>query len=393
MKYINVLAVLAVLPVMALAANGFDDEVNAELDRMYDASSKSTGQKATGSPSAVQVNVTNSAEQTQVAQQAQKQPTTVIEASPLTESRADKIRKARQEVEVQTENKIVEKLEMSRIEDERRRSEILFGDKFNQMNGGVSPQPAAPVVVVPAPTPVPAPVVLAPVPVQEVAPVVVAPEEPKLSREDVRNEVSAALADMKEKEKKPEDKWYMGALLGVGEYPDASNVKGSYALGFSTGKKFKDRLLVEGSFMYGSYDVKQAYGGSYYYGYTSYLPRITTMDQYQGALTAKVQMGDAIIRPVIGATMAYTYRSFTDKQFSTYNSNATSDAVDVGAVAGLDLELSEGFTLGLDLRYMMNLTSKTSSDFQRSTVYQNPNQSPIEKFNYYTLGLIGRTTF
>jgi outer membrane protein W len=390
MKYMNVLAVLAILPVMALAASGFDDEVNAELDRMYDATAQSTGQKATGSPSAVQVNVTNATDQTQVAQQAQKQPVTIIEASPLMESRADKIRKARQDVEVQTEQKIVEKLEMSRIEDERRRSEILFGDKFNQMSGGVSAP--APAVVVPAPTP--APVVLAPVPVQEVAPVEVTPAEPSLSREDVRNEMTAALADMKEKDKKPEDKWFMGALLGVGEYPDASNVKGSYALGVSAGKKYKDRLLVEGSFMYASYDVQQeSIGSYYYYSYANYLPRITTMDQYQAALTAKMQLGDAMIRPLIGATMAYTYRSFTDKQFSTYSSNATSDAVDVGAVAGLDLELSDTFSLGLDLRYMINLTSKTSSDFQRSTIYQRTNATPIEKFNYYTLGLVGRSTF
>ena len=63
-----------------------------------------------------------------------KQPTTVIEASPLTESKAETIRKARQDAELATEQTIVEKLEMSRMEDEKRRAEVLFGDKFNSLN-------------------------------------------------------------------------------------------------------------------------------------------------------------------------------------------------------------------------------------------------------------------
>lgn len=410
MKYINVLAVLALMPVAVLAANNFDDEVNAELDRMYDSTAKTapSPQKATVLPSAVQVNVTNAssqgqtqgAEQVQTVSQAQKQPTTVIEASPLTESRADRIRKARQEVEVQTEQKIVEKLELSRIEDERRRSEILFGDKFNQLNG-VNNTPVTPApVVVATPTPAPAPVVVAPVvvaaptpaPIQEVAPVVVAPvaKEEHLSKEDVRNEMTAALEDFN-KEKKTQDKWTMGALLGVGEYPDAVNVKGNYAVGFTAGKKFQDRIMVEGSFLYSTYSVEQVYGGGIYQG--QYYPRITSMDQYSAGMTAKYNLWQAALRPVIGATMAYTYRAFTDTQFAAYNSDATSQALDVGAVIGADLDVSEGFSLGLDMRYMTNVTSKTSSNFQNSIIYQNKSTTPIEKFNYYTLGLIGRTTF
>ncbi len=405
MKYINVLAVLALMPIAVLAANNFDDEVNAELDRMYDSTAK-TG-SASKPAAAVQVNVTNAssqgqsqgAEQVQTVTQAQKQPTTVIEASPLTESRADRIRKARQDVEVQTEQKIVEKLELSRIEDERRRSEILFGDRFNQLNN--TQQPAAPIVVA---TPTPAPVVVAPVvvatptpmPVQEVAPVVVAPvaKEDRLSKEDVRNEVSAALEDFN-KEKKPQDKWTMGALLGVGDYPSASNVKGNYAVGFTAGKKFQDRIIVEGSFLYSTYSVEQAYGGGYYQG--QYYPRITAMDQYSAGMTAKYQLWQAALRPVVGATMAYTYRAYTDTQFAVNNSDSNSQALDVGAVVGADLDVSETFSLGLDIRYMTNLTNKTSSNFQNS-MYQNQNgafvkQTPIEQINYVTVGLVGRTTF
>lgn len=402
MKHINVLALLALMPVAVLAAN-FDDEVNAELDRMYKATAAQSSSTSSGaanrqeeSPAAVQVNVnnTNTAratseprnEQAQNQVQAQKQPTTVIEASPLVESRADRIRKARQDVEVQTEQRIVEKLEMSRIEDERRRAEVLFGDKFNQINGingnnnTVIQQQTAPQVV--------APVVAQPV---APAPIIAVPKEEKTVEVLPVVETSTIAVEPPAK-KTSEDKWQIGALLGVGEYPDVKNVKGSYALGVLLGRKFQDRMVVEGSFIYSNFQVEQVYGGGYDI-YGQYYPRITEMDQYQGAATAKFQLGGASIRPVIGATMAYTYRSFTDTQFAMYNSDATSTAIDIGAVTGVDFELSESFTLGLDFRYMWNVSSRTSGTFQRSTIYGNSNQSPIEKLSYYTLGIVGKSSF
>ena len=56
----------------------------------------------------------------------QQQPVTEVEASPLSESRAEMLRKARRQTEVQTEQKIVEKLEASRLADEKKRAKKLY---------------------------------------------------------------------------------------------------------------------------------------------------------------------------------------------------------------------------------------------------------------------------
>jgi hypothetical protein len=391
--------VVIVAPMIVLAANNFDDEVNAELDRMYQTSKTQSQQK--DSPAAVQVNVNQAQQQDQVQQQVQKQPTTYIEASPLTESRADKIRKARQEVEVQTEQRIVEKLEMSRIEDERRRSEILFGDKFNQLSN----QGAQQVQVVQQQQAVPV-VVASPV-VQEIAaPVVVHQEEDTLDKEEVRAEISAALSEMNEQNKKQDDKTYFSGLLGMADYPDAKNLKGEYAAGVAFGKVYDGKLAFEGSFIYASYQVEQVCPYSYYgYGYGAascggyymgqYFPTITQMDQYQVGMTAKYMfLKGFAFRPLIGGTVAYSYRSFTDTQFARYNSDATSQALDLGLVAGMDIELSDSFSIGLDYRYFMNLTNRNSGQFQQSYLNQNePGRKPVETLNYQTLSIVGRTSF
>jgi hypothetical protein len=401
MKNKILVGAMLIVPMISFAANNFDEEVNAELDKMYQQTK--TKNVAPAPAAAVQVNVSQGQDQNQNQNQAQaqKQPTTIIEASPLTESRADRIRKARQDVEVQTEQKIVEKLELSRIEDERRRGEVLFGDRFNQLNAQqqqtLAPAPA-PIVVMapPPPAPAPAPVAVAPAPVQEVA--APAPSrEDKLDKEAVRAEISAALADLKEKEEKPKDKMYMSGLLGTSDYPDAKNLKGQYAAGFSIGKTFANQMQIEGSFIYSSYQVEQMCGyynpcGGYVYG--QYYPTITQMDQYQGSVVGKYQMFTGMFRPVLGAAMAYTYRSFTDTQFARYNSDATSKALDVGFVTGADLVVSDSFTLGIDFRYFTNVTNQSSSSFQNSFVFPNGvSGKPVEKLNYYTLGIVGRTSF
>ena len=189
----------------------------------------------------------------------------------------------------------------------------------------------------------------------------------------------------------------MGALLGVADYPDAKNLKGQYAAGFTFGKTFASQMQLEGSFIYSSYQVEQVC--SYYnpcggFVYGQYYPTITQMDQYQGALVGKYQLFTGMLRPVLGAALSYTYRSFTDTQFARYNSDATSQALDVGFVTGADMVISDSFTLGLDFRYFTNVTNQNSSQFQKSFISPNGmSGKPVEKLNYYTLGIVGRTSF
>ena len=58
----------------------------------------------------------------------------------------------RQDEEMKTESRIVEKLEQSRMEDEKKRASVLFGDKFDNLQNAPAAQTAP--QMAPAPQPV-----------------------------------------------------------------------------------------------------------------------------------------------------------------------------------------------------------------------------------------------
>lgn len=388
-KYFYVLAALSMAPTFALAQS-VESDVDAELDQMYS--------NATAAPSSAPVQsvpsqnvsgqpiyILNQATPTSTAQlqqsQVQKQPTTVIEASPLTESRAEQIRRARQDAELATEQRIVEKLEHSRMEDEKRRAGVLFGDKFNSLNDGqVQQQQVAP-----------QPVVVQQVPVQQVQP-------QENTRDIVREELAAAMKVEESAAVAPLETKYVAGILGVGDYPDTRNVKGNYALGVAFGTKY-DNFIVEGSFLYSNYSHNP--GGYSYGGY--YSPNQIDVNQYQGALAAKVQLFGGIIKPVLGGLVAYSYRSFAwDNSNNGYgyynayntgynNTTAKSHAIDIGALAGVDLEFNPKYSLGLDFRYMWNLSSRVdgNNSWMSGPMYS----TPIEKLQYYVMSLVARANF
>lgn len=581
--------IASLVPAVVLAQTGkaLDEEVNSELDQMYKANSGTSGDKlpekkasakklSQGLPvksktTRVEIKTTtssivNKSPQSEVAGNNEevgdsneptiqiitvpqsskgkakgesvgedtpvyKQPTTVVEASPLVESKAEKIRKSRQDAEVATEQGIVEKLEQSRLEDEKRRAEVLFGDKFNVLmsqgrsdanaskaakdlskdsdstkeNAGILPIPVnssvgvknssnegqgASVVTapsnqmptrqgqqVPAPTttvvvvpmlpgaygpgamaattsvgtqtqgsattpvgPVPTsslttvsttstttttqpsvavtqPVVTAPVvQVVEEKTVLAAPSvnstvgaekdsavEKQMDREMVREEISAAMADLKKTEpEKTPSRHYFSVLIGAGDYPDAQNVKAQYSLGLALGKMMTDRLVLEGSFIYSNYQVEQKFLNSYYMSGSCYYdyagncyPRITEMNQYATSGLLKYQFLDGSIKPEIGGLLTYNYRTFTDKQFAINNGTVTSQAFDAGIMAGLGVELSESLTLGLDMRYSWNLTNKVNgSGLQKSSIYSGGNSdTAIEDLSYWNTAISLKSTF
>lgn len=426
----KILAVMALMPVAVMAQTNLDAEVNAELEKMYKEQATATQVQAASANSGVQTQAAQTAApatasavvvpsapvaqasaptavaqpatvvQTQTvvapataavsaapavaaAPAAAVQPTTVIEASPLTESGAEKLRKARQEAELYTEQNIVQKLEQSRLEDEKKRADVLFGDKFNQLNAQQNAQ-ATPAVVA------------APVAVQQVVAPVATPEaKQEVDREQIRSEVSAALADMKPKEEeKPKGQNYIGVLGGGGSYPDAKNVRGQYAAGVALGRKFDQHLVLEGTFMYSNYQVDQSMNSGCYMDFSgNCYPRITNMNQYAGQALVKYQLFSGTFHPEIGAVGAYTYRTFSDTQFSMSSSSASSNALDAGVMTGASMELTDKFSVGLDFRYMWNLTYKTSglqTSFQQSFMNSS---SPIETMNYYTVNVVGRMAF
>lgn len=345
MKKHMVFLILVTLVAQAYAqvdSQNIDVEIDSEIDQMYQRpTSNSPSNKSNKSTSIVNNNSqTVVVPQNSTQSNVQTQPTTFIEASPLSDSKADYIRKNRQDEEMKTESKIVEKLEQSRMEDEKKRAAVLFGDKFDNLQNGASVQTAAQ---------------LAPQPVQTVQPIIIEERE-SLTRDAVREEVRAALEDDSNSIQAPTESRYFSGSAGIGYYPDVKNVKGNYSLGAAFGTRY-DFFMVEGAFSMSNYGVDVNNFGTFNGGF--YRIDNYEVDQYQGSIAAKYQLLSGMVRPVLGGLVAYSYRKYalTNTYAGSSEDTGNSHAIDLGINAGVDLEFSSKFALGFDFKYMFNISS------------------------------------
>jgi hypothetical protein len=414
--YFYVLMALSIVPNLSLAQGAnIDAEVDQELDQMY-ATKQAGANVAPTAPTAVtstpvartssqpiyilnQATPTSNASAQNTSAQVQKQPVNVIESTPLVESKAELMRKSRQDAEIQTEQKIVEKLESSRLEDEKRRADALFGNKLNQVPAPQQNESAQVIVNTPAPQPTPAAPVTAVIvatPAPTPAPVPVEPKED--TRAIIREELTSAMKVEKEEEPAVNESRYFSGIVGIGDYPDVTNVRGNYSVGAAFGTKY-DYLIVEGSFLLSNYTIEQR---------TSiYTPYNSTIDgnQYQAAVAAKYQLMSGLVRPVIGGLASYSYRKFnwSTPSYGGYygggyytgptTTDSDSHAIDLGVSAGVDLEFNKKFALGFEYRYMFNLGSRVSGNQSITTGPLYGTGTPIEKLSYYTLGLAAKVNF
>ncbi|MDX2195565.1 MAG: hypothetical protein NW207_04030, partial [Cytophagales bacterium] len=170
----------------------------------------------------------------------QQQPTTYVEASPLVQSRADQLRKMRQDAEVGTEQKLVEKIEAARLEDEQKRARKLFGDQnFSAETAQPQQQPLPPQNVYLVPPPV------AP------APLAAPTQSPEEVKADIVQSVKADLA--KEEEEKKSTRYYFSAGAGVADYADATNISNQSSFGGSLGLISDSGAVVDLGLNYGNY--------------------------------------------------------------------------------------------------------------------------------------------
>ncbi len=319
-----------------------------------------------------------------------QQPTTYVEAAPLAESRADQMRKQRQDVEVQTEQKIVEKLEESRLKDEKDRADRLFGNRLNDVVQDAPPtyqstQPVQQVVT---------PVYAAPAPQVEVI-----QETKSQDLDGMKAEIIQSIKELKEEEEveeAPQAQFYISGSLGTVGYMDASNIDGNFGSGFSVGTLLPNNVSVEAAFMYSNYYVQE---------YWKFNP-FKEMDQYNVGLAVKYNLPLNMFRPYAGAMVNYTYRKYSDRvvsnpygynqynnQGSNFNSEANSNAVDMGLIIGLDVDISSGIAVGAEYRYSMNMINKTNNDIFRQDYLAPGNTSPVEELSYDSLMLTGKIKF
>jgi len=238
----------------------------------------------------IPANVVSSSDETA---ELQKQPVTVIEASPLTVSKADELRKMREQTEVETEQRLVEKLEQSRMEDEKKRQAAILGS----ISATEATEPKAAVEVkneLPAPAPVAAPVEAAPV--LEVA-------KPSPSIEEVRNAVHEELSAVKEQNDKAESEShphnFVSATVGMLGYGSA-DVQTIGAGELTFGKMYDDRWAIE--FGVGAANA--------YVDESIFLYR--KMNQFNAGVGTRFLILTGRVRPSLGFRVDYIHRSYSE---------------------------------------------------------------------------------
>lgn len=321
--------------------------------------------------------------QPQIQQQAPlyTQPKTVVEASPLEHSKASQMRDARHRAEISTEQKIVEKLEESRLEDERRRAERLFGNSFD---GGPAPVPAPVVQQQPQ-------VVVQPQPQIQAIEAVVIPQVSQQQvdvdgmKSDIYNSVKTDLEKEKAAALAAEGTSYFSGSIGTTDYSEAYNVSNNSSLGFSFGSKVDEYFTIEGTFNYSNFYVEESV----------WLYR--EMDQYNIGVAGKYSFLTGKVQPYVGGVASYTYRKYRDLDGWGYqytSEEATSQSFDVGTNFGVDLMLSKKLAIGFDYKYMINITSRDDFSSPYKSFYTNNYGSQfIENMDYQIMSLSAKVRF
>lgn len=309
-------------------------------------------------------------------QAVKQQPITNVEASPLIDSRAVQLRRARQDAEVATEQAIVEKLEQSRLADEERRAKALFGGAQLQAQEQQAAQQVQTQTQVQ----------------------VVEPAAPSPSMEEVKaelvNTVREELSAQKPEPKKSET--YFSGNVGLTEYGDAINVESIIATGFSFGKILDNGFIVEGQFLYSNFYIDKTYWVN------PSAPVYDELDQYNFAAAVKWTPLRGVLLPYVGGVASYTYRKYSEvnkwgyQYYNQYNkgninNESESNALDIGFTAGVNVKLSEDFLVGFDYQYMKNVTHKANSPWLGKQ-YRSWG-SPLEEFDYYTMQVSAKYLF
>ena len=331
---------------------------------------------------------------TTVAPATSQQPATVVEAAPAVESKAEALRKARVGAEVSTEQKIVEKLEESRLKEEQERADRLFGNKFDAPATAAQSQ----TVVVPAEKPAqptqvtiekveivqPAQSQLAAPEIQSVKPVEEAPKAEATSSLAVSEEEAAAPV-------KANQLYVSGALGGVSY--DASNVKGNFGGGFAVGMLMNERVAVEASFLYSNHFIDTFWNPGIY----------RELDQYDIGINAKYYILTTRLQPYIGAGVSYITRNYKQRIVTqnVYGSVSVADgpsedqteAINLNLMAGADFVVNDHFRIGGGLDYSTNVMNRNEFNFANYYTSLPENTKALEEIDFMTLKVTGTLTF
>lgn len=289
-------------------------------------------------------------------------------------ARANEIRRARKDMEIGTEQKMIEKIEWSRIEDEKDRNDRLFGNRLDKKYDNSNPygdnyDSKKEVVVVEKPvyqqvSPVPAPVYK---------------EEIKV----VEDTSYSLLSDSKS---------YIAPTIGWMSHPSAVNVDSATTFGVSMGTLMSSGVSVEGGISYASFTMED-------YDVVTFLgqPGQKEVSQYGLNAAVKYNFSAGRISPNIGALLGYSYRDYTETR-ALSEGTTSSSAVDAGVSAGVDFRISSAFSLGVEYRIMKNIWNDREDNNNTVSSLYSPyaltqNREKLEEVGYQQFGVNAKFNF
>lgn len=179
---------------------------------------------------------------------------------------------------------------------------------------------------------------------------------------------------------------YLSFNGGVLNFPSVGNVQTlNGAGGFSLGTSLSPQFKIEAGFIYSFHQTEI---NQYYYE-----TLFEDIDQYSFNATGVYHWNVPWpVQPITGVTAGWTRRQYN------YDENS-SNAFDVGLVLGFDKPINSGFSLGLEYRYMINISyerefesSDYNMEFQRLAM-DSTEIRDLESFNYQVVFLNAKLRF
>ena len=310
-------------------------------------------------PSVVILNNQKSNQNSNQVTKTNSQPTVQVLGQPVSETYAVELKKSRYEAELQTEQKIVERLESSRLRDEQ--------ERLNKMFGNTSPLAST----------------------ATVAPVV----------STTSNQVSVPSAPESAK------KAYVGFHGGqASNFTSLENVNSYGSLGISFGTFAQSGLMVKSDFFYSKHRIDNMYSIYSNYGYDEYRDK-TMSHQLSGSLTLGYTPSFGRFRPYAGASIAYNHwihSAYTDdsqcKRVSLRDckNQVKTDTVNLGLTTGVDFQLSQRLSIGFNMLVnVYNIYNNLSDRIADYDDYSRNDENPvyIEETNWLIASINAKLYF
>jgi len=215
---------------------------------------------------------------------------------------------------------------------------------------------------------------VAPAPAPAAAPApVAAPADPSSQT------TTTSMAELAPEQPKKENSMFVGIDIGAQMYNNSPDVKNFGDFRLSVGKVMDSNFSVAGEFGYNSLNQDLSWDGELY----------RSVSQYTFGAVGRYVFPVGRFRPNAGVALDYVRTSYGGMSLAGYQSDVSnlgatgSNALNYGIVAGFDIKVSDHLMLGIDYRYMMNLTY----EYDNQTIYNTANAyglSPLESRNYQT---------